>query len=179
MIMRSTSYVTIDGTVAGAHNAYQASISVPTVSAVAPINGVRTAAPKKVSVLISAWSALVFDANVINETDLMTTRDVINTMLPSSGTGQITAAVMRKLLGELVFYDTISDIKGAHIDTGISIVSALGNVMRGDGGGGLYSGVYLAYNDGGALATLALTPGVIAAQTLVVTPTANVVSTGN
>jgi hypothetical protein len=41
----------------------------------------------------------------------MTTRDVINSMLPSSGTGQITGAVMRKLLGELVVYETVSDLK--------------------------------------------------------------------
>jgi hypothetical protein len=59
-------------------------------------------------------------------------------MLPSSGTGQITGAVMRKLLGELVIYETVSDIIAANIDFGISSVNALGNTMRGDGGGGLY-----------------------------------------
>ena len=59
-------------------------------------------------------------------------------MLPSSGTGQITGAVMRKLLGELVIYETVSDIIAANIDFGISSVNALGDTMRGDGGGGLY-----------------------------------------
>jgi hypothetical protein len=45
---------------------------------------------------------------------------------------------MRKLSGELVIYETVSDIQAAHIDFGISSVNALGNTMRGDGGGGLY-----------------------------------------
>jgi hypothetical protein len=135
--MQSRVNVHVDAVIAGGHNTFQAQASVTATSAFT-LSASIYHAPVLGTILISPWSKVVCDANVINEVELMTTRDVIAQLLPSSGTGAITAAVMRKLLGETVVYDTVNDIKVAHIDSGVSSINALGNATPGDGLGGLY-----------------------------------------
>jgi hypothetical protein len=56
----------------------------------------------------------------------MTTRDVINSYLPSSGAGAITAAVMRNLLSMIVQFDSVTLLQQATLDSGISFVVTLG-----------------------------------------------------
>ena len=53
-------------------------------------------------------------------------------------TGEIAPHDLNKLISELVVYDTVTDVQAATIDAGISSISTLGNLVRGDGGNALY-----------------------------------------
>jgi hypothetical protein len=68
----------------------------------------------------------------------MTTRTVINSYLMDNHTGEIAPHDLNNLISELVVYDTVTDVQAATIDAGISSISTLGNLVRGDGGNALY-----------------------------------------
>jgi hypothetical protein len=56
----------------------------------------------------------------------MTVRDVINSSLPTTGTGAISAATMRTLLSMIIPFDSIAQLQAATLDPGMSFVVTLG-----------------------------------------------------